>query len=282
MAMALAALVIALGGYLIFGSPQLPGQPLAARQAKPLETQDAQLLLAKIEAHLQKNPEDGKGWDVVAPFYLKVRRYDSAVRAYSNAIRILGESATRLSGLGEALTQANDGLVTAEARESFEKAANMSPDMIHPRFYLALALEQDGKLAEAADAWHKLLLAGPESAPWRALAEHRLAALRKTLADRPGEPGPSAEDVRQAEDMSAEDRAGMIENMVAGLAARLKEDGNDLAGWLRLIRAYGVLGRIDDLSRAIGDAREQFSQNPDALAQIDAAATQAGAPVTKP
>ena len=42
--------------------------------------------------------------------------------------------------------------------------------------------------------------------------------------------------------MDPNDRNAFIQNMVEGLAAKLKDDPNNLDGWLRLARSYGVLG----------------------------------------
>ena len=47
---------IALGLYLVFGSPQLPDQPLAARLSAPTDEQDIGTLVAKVEAHLAAIP----------------------------------------------------------------------------------------------------------------------------------------------------------------------------------------------------------------------------------
>lgn len=59
----------------------------------------------------------------------------------------------------------------------------------------------------------------------------------------------------------------MIEGMVEGLAARLAEEPGDAAGWQRLARAYDVLGRPEDATRAMigradampGDAGAQLA-----------------------
>ncbi|MBT5263638.1 MAG: c-type cytochrome biogenesis protein CcmI [Rhodospirillaceae bacterium] len=68
--------------------------------------------------------------------------------------------------------------------------------------------------------------------------------------------GPTTEDLRAAKDMSAEDRQAMIQSMVARLAGRLEENPDDLDGWLRLARAYRVLGRGSDEVKALGKAAE--------------------------
>jgi cytochrome c-type biogenesis protein CcmH len=274
LAMSLFVAVVATGGYLVLGSPWLPGMPLAARQAKPLDQQDPQMLLARIEAHLQANPEDGRGWDVIAPYYLKIRRFEDAAAAYSNALRLQGESAGRLSGLGEALTQSEGGTVTADARDAFARALVLEPSLVRPRFYLAMALEQQGQLTEAEEAWRAMLADAPEEAPWRPVVLQRLAAISAELG-RPAEEG-AAEQEPAGAMPSVQERQDMINQMVSGLAERLARDGRDLDGWLRLMRSYSVLGRTDDARQAAASARENFAGDADALAAIDQAERELG------
>ncbi len=47
----------------------------------------------------------------------------------------------------------------------------------------------------------------------------------------------------------------MIRGMVARLAERLKQDGSDLDGWIRLVRSYVVLGERDKAIAAVDEAR---------------------------
>jgi cytochrome c-type biogenesis protein CcmH len=68
--------------------------------------------------------------------------------------------------------------------------------------------------------------------------------------------------------MSEKDRGDMIRGMVARLAGKLKEDGNDLAGWQRLLRAYMVLGERDKAQTAAADAKKALASDPDKLRQI--------------
>src|SRR5262249_50657568 len=67
-AFAVVALVVlpfgAAGFYLALGSPLLPDQPLAQRLAAASNTQS---LIARVESHLERNPDDGRGWEVIAP-----------------------------------------------------------------------------------------------------------------------------------------------------------------------------------------------------------------------
>src|SRR5262245_31178846 len=94
-AVALVALVLlpvgAVALYLAVGSPMLPGQPLASRV--PAEEKSIAQMVAQVEAHLAKNPDEGRGWEVVAPIYLRMGRFDDAVKARRLALKLNGPTA---------------------------------------------------------------------------------------------------------------------------------------------------------------------------------------------
>jgi cytochrome c-type biogenesis protein CcmH len=221
-------------------------------------------MIAQVERHLETNPKDAKGWEVLAPIYLRTGRFDDAVRARRNALEYGGDSAQRESDLGEALVAAANGVVTAEAKKAFDKAAAQAPADPKARFYLGLAAQQDGKTDEAADIWQKLLKDAPPGAPWVATVQQALASTGKKAA-----PGPSAGDVAAASNMSEAERGQMVRGMVGRLAERLKQDGSDVEGWLRLVRAYVVLGERDKANAALGDARRALAGDPGKLRRID-------------
>jgi cytochrome c-type biogenesis protein CcmH len=49
-----------------------------------------------------------------------------------------------------------------------------------------------------------------------------------------------------------------------------------LMGWLRLVRAYTVLGRTDEARQALARAKTQFAGNTQAIDQLDALAAELG------
>jgi cytochrome c-type biogenesis protein CcmH len=274
-AFAMAAIIVpalSLALYVAYGSPGMPGQPHAARVAAPVEKATVDSLVAQVEARLQAHPEDGQGWDVIAPVYLRQGRFSEAAQAYQRAIRILGETPRRLAGFGEATVFANNGVVTEQARRTFDKLAKLEPARPEPRFWLALAREQDGDLAGALEGYRKLVVDAPADADWRAPVAERITMLTRRLAEQARQQtgaGPTAEDVVAAEKLAPAERAAMIEQMVEGLAQRLQTDTQDLAGWQRLMRAYAVLGRSDKAADALTMARKAFAGDGASLAALD-------------
>ncbi len=267
MAALVAVLILPLGLYLVLGSPNIPGQPAFARVSTPQNGQSIESLLGKVEAHLANNPDDGAGWEVIAPVYLRLGRFDDAVMARRKSLALNGESGARYADLGEALTAAANGVVTDEAKQAFTSAVARDPSESKARYFLGLADEQDGNREGAAARWRAMLQDAPAGAPW-------VGFVRSALGRVTGEPvppaeGPSDTDVAAANGMNDEQRADMIRGMVARLADRLHANGDDVDGWLRLVRAYVVLGDRDKAKGAADDARHALSARPDDVKRID-------------
>ncbi|MCQ8781095.1 c-type cytochrome biogenesis protein CcmI [Mangrovibrevibacter kandeliae] len=271
-AVAVPALSLAVYGTL--GSPAMPDLPLEARAGSDPSAGGMTALIAQAEERLKQAPDDGRGWDVLAPIYLRLSRYEDAAKAYRNAIRLLGSSAAREAGLGQAATEIAGGEVTQEAKSAFERALALDPTLLQARFFLALDLSQEARYAEALPAWRQVVADSPPNAPWMAMAKAAVAdaaqrtgapALAEAAPDpRPGaiepptSPGPDADQVAAASQLSSGDRQAMIEGMVAQLAERLKSDPKDAEGWKKLIRSYNVLGQPDAANAALRDAQATF------------------------
>jgi cytochrome c-type biogenesis protein CcmI len=80
--------------------------------------------------------------------------------------------------------------------------------------------------------------------------------------------GPSAEDIKAAAEMSAEQRDAMVQNMVDGLSAKLIENSNDEAGWIRLLKARQVLGQTEMAEQEANRMRDVFKDQPEIIERI--------------
>ncbi|MCJ2080641.1 c-type cytochrome biogenesis protein CcmI [Methylobacterium sp. J-090] len=274
--------LVALIAYGIYGSPHMPAQGAAERQAAENGGQELLNAIGQIEARLASNPTDGRGWAVLAPVYMRMGRFDDAAHAYEAAARTLGETPQRLSDWGEALIAGNNGVISPQAKTLFERAVALDGTAAKPRFYLARAAELDGDIPLAIERLDALAATATADAPWLPVVRDNLARLKgeappKSEAARPGAgaaPEPGAAASLQA--LPPEGRNAAIRGMVAGLDQRLSEKGGTADEWLRLVRSLAVLGDRDKAAGALVRARAALASDATALQGLDALAKEFG------
>ncbi|TXN49683.1 c-type cytochrome biogenesis protein CcmI [Methylobacterium sp. WL30] len=262
--------LVALLAYGLYGSPDLPAQTPADRQAVQSGAQDLMKAVGQIEARLAADPNDARGWAVLAPVYMRLGRFEDAARAYAAIVRIKGETAESLSDWGEAMVAAGNGIVPEEAKAALTRALALDPKAPKPRFYLARAAEQNGDTAEAIRQLTALNDTSPADAPWLGLVRENLARLK-------GDPAPqlSGTPSKSAPGLPPEQRAA-IQGMVDGLDERLAAKGGSADEWLRLARSRGVLGEPERAQAVLERARVALKSDPAALASLEAGARDLG------
>jgi cytochrome c-type biogenesis protein CcmH len=258
--------VLAGGLYLHLGSP-IAASILIATEPSETDSNAAPVesMVNQVESYLKESPDDGRGWETLAPIYMRMGRYDDAIRAWQNAIANLGDDVEREESLGESFVAAASGIVTKEARDAFDRARSMDPNNVTARFYAGLAAKQDGRRDEAARLWRDLIAEAPPVAEWADTVRDALAQL-----DVPPAAG--------GEQSLGEDQIAMIKYMVDSLAERLKTDGRDVDGWIRLVQSYNVLGDRAKFEAAVADARKALAADPVKLARFEAGSTTGNRP----
>jgi len=270
--LAIAVPAAAIGLYLTLGAPGVPSLPFAERPApqppapEPGFAQEMADLAARLAKRLVQDPDDRDGWLLLGRTYTQLQRFDKAAEAYRTAIAHGFDGAETQSALGEVLVAGAGGAVGPEARRAF--AASLENDSEDPRarYYAGLALAQDDRLRAAIDLWLDLLRESTADAPWRPMVAQQIREAAARLGIEPPEaaaapapesapqlapPGPSAADVAAARAMSPDQQAAFIRAMVERLAERLETEPGDFQGWLRLARAYGVLGEAAQAETAL-------------------------------
>ena len=250
-AVALFVLGIGIGVYWAVGEPQL-----AVREARGTESGELGALTPLLIERVRKNPDDQQAWLYLARIYITAGDAGQAAGSIGRAV-IAGrkqgrDSADLNTAHGELLMQANSGQVTPAALAAFNTALKLDPKNAPARYYLGMAAAQKGDNTTAANYWQSLLADVPTTSPLRSELVDRLASLGAAPArvmGKDGAPDPTA--------------------MVAGLAARLQKEPNDPAGWLRLIRAYGVLGETDKAKEALATARKTVGTDATVKAALD-------------
>lgn len=269
----IAVLLLSVGAgglYLRIGSPGLASETLVVQGgAQPDRQAGIESLVDKVEEHLKNNPKDGRGWEVLAPVYMQLGRYSDSVNAWRSALQLLGESADRQANLGEALMAQANGAFTADAQAAFARAVALDGTTVSARYYLGVAAEQDGRREDAAKIWRDLIAEAPADARW--VSDVRAALARVEGKAAAPLPGPTPAQMAAAANQPPDQQTAMIRGMVDGLAARLKKDGSDPDGWVRLVRSYKVLGELDKAQSAISDAQRALAGDPDKRQRLDTA-----------
>lgn len=270
------------------GAPNLPDDPLEARLNAAPSKMDLPTMIAKIERNVAKNPNDARGWALLARIYAQLNRPEASATAYRNEIRLLGPNEERLSGLGEVETMVAGGKISPEAAQDFQRAAALDPKAPRPQYYLGMLAEQNGDKPKAIALWTNLLAASPADAAWVPMVrDHLLAAggsvpaqsapAETAVADNPaGDAAAQAKMAAAVEAMPADQQRATINGMVDRLAQRLKSNGADIDGWLRLVRAYRVLDENDKAKVALTDARRKFATDAMATKRLDDLAHELG------
>lgn len=249
----------ALALYFSFGSPGMPDNPLSERLSATVENQDVAILVARVENAVQENPDDARGWAILAPIYVRQGRFFEARGAYQQLLRIEGDNAVLFTDLGEVIVVENQGLVTEEAMQQFRAALDVEPSFPKARYYRALGLVQEGELDQARAILIALRNDGGPDAPWTASVDALLADMPSAVRV----PAPDADAAEAVLSMPETERRAAIEGMVDGLAARLADQPDDLAGWSQLVRSYAALGDRDQAERSLWTALDVFqTDNP--------------------
>ncbi|SHE64489.1 cytochrome c-type biogenesis protein CcmH [Litoreibacter ascidiaceicola] len=259
--------------YTQLGAPTVPSIPFAERAAELTEAQNLDKLTTQLRTKLESEPDGGetRGWELLATTYGNMGRYGDAAYAYSRIVERDGATSATWSQYAEALISAENGTVTKTAEEAIARSIALDPLNPAGTYYNAVAMGQAGQTEQARQSLLDRLALETAPAPWMPFYLREINRLGDllglepaTLPDFPDAPrGPSAADVDAASEMSAEDRQEFVRTMVGNLAERMKDEPDNLQGWLQLARAYGVLGEDDNARAAYESAKALTDKLPE-------------------
>jgi cytochrome c-type biogenesis protein CcmH len=292
------ALIVVVGSAVLYaatGAPQtqsaVRGAAAAPATAVAQSLPDVDTMIQRLRARLDSSPNDAEGWRMLGWSYFETNHFTEAVDAYRRAVSLAPQEASYKSALAEAVTQANGGSVTAEARRDFQAALSRDAHDERARYYVALAKSQNGDIRGAIDDWIAGVRAAAPDSQWAPrMRESAEAAARQIGLNIDGRmpPAPAASAssapplspgvVAQAQQAPPEAQQQMIAGMVDGLEHRLAQNPRDADGWVRLMRSRMVLGQSDRASAALQSALRAFNGDRATQQRLRAAATELNVP----
>jgi cytochrome c-type biogenesis protein CcmH len=266
----LAAVVVALASLAIYagvGSPGQPDQPFARRladwEAHP-ENASPEALAATLQAIADQRPSDPTPLRKLAAVDLGLGDADGAAHALRRALTLQPGDAGLAAALGEIKVLQNGGAVTPDSQVLFQRALKLDPGQSAARYYLAKADITAGDVAGGLAQWRDLLASLPAGDARRSTLAAEISATETA--------GHLAEPQANPSAAPAPEMSGAIRGMVDSLAARLAARPDDPAGWVRLVRAYAVLGEVASRDKALATARTRYANRADELAALSEAA----------
>lgn len=163
--------------YGLTGSPEVKSYFFSELMDKDPKILSKQEKLVRLQVLFFRSPHDGKLADALAVRYLEERYFQEAVNTYLDSLRLNGETAPRLVGYGLALVGYEGGVITQEAQNAFQKAADLAPTDFYPRLLLADAFHQAGKTAQAVQFLQSFLDTMPENFAGRLQIEKMIIQL---------------------------------------------------------------------------------------------------------
>lgn len=267
----------AFGLYVELGQPQMKDQPLAARQLQQREASDGRSdiveMITNLEKRMKAQPDDPNGWALLGRGYQTLGRLSDAIAAYQKLVELTEGDVEALTLLAEVMIENDRGVVSQQVLDLLRKAKAQDPEDPRPYFYIGLERQQKDDIKGAIDEWVALLNHSPSNAQWVGEIKDRIEAVA-TAADisvpeikllaplqqpqaqpqqstpQSGAQGPTQQQMREAGQMNDTERNAMIRSMVERLAALQNEKPDNLEGWVRLERAYRVLGEAAKAAEA--------------------------------
>lgn len=261
---------------------EMEAQAAAARPAPAAPDADFAQLMDQLRAAVAERPDDQRGLELLATNEARLGNLPEARIAQEQLIRLKGDTATAgdHAALAELMIMAAGGLVSAEAEAELAQALTLDATNGTARYYYGLMAAQVGRFDRTFGLWEPLLRDSPPDAPWIAPIRAQIAdvaaraGIEYTLPD--ALPGPDADALTAAGEMSEEDRQAMVEGMVAQLGSRLATEGGTVEEWARLISSLATLNRMDEAQEIYAEALEVFDGSPSQQSFLREAALNAG------
>jgi len=264
LAIGLSTPVLALGIYLQLGTPAAINPVVAAK----VDDQQIIKMIDTLAAKLKANPDNPKGWAMLARSYKVMGRLDEAEQAFLKAGDLVQQEPDLLVDYADLLAVRADSNIEGKPLELVNKALGINPT--HPMGLMmsGVAAYRRSDFKFAITQWEKLLsVLEPGSSDAQQIQANIDDARAKAglpVASAPSETGKLPPvPTGAAAGMTPE----MINQMVERLAARLKDNPDDVAGWARLARAYKVQGRTAEAEQAFAKTGRLLDTDPDVITQ---------------
>jgi cytochrome c-type biogenesis protein CcmH len=190
--------VLAVGGYVQLGSPHLflattGSSVVHAANGSQADNVEMNQAIIGLEARLKEQPDDLKGWQLLARSYVATGDSAKAIEIYNKILTKFGQNPQILTDFADLLAQANEGQFTGLPQILLKKALSLEPNHQKGLFLAGLAAREDSDYQMAITYWERLLTQlPPEAAEIKTNLEQYITSARQQLENPPSETKPAA------------------------------------------------------------------------------------------
>jgi len=148
--------ILALLAYGILGNPKAldPAQTAAAPK---MTAEQLNAMVTKLAERMQANPDDMRGWLMLARSYKAMGRYEDAVAAYAKAEKIIDDDPELLASYAETIAMASGNGLAGKPSELIARALKIDPKHPHSLFLAGAAAMEAGDNRKGIAYWEALL-----------------------------------------------------------------------------------------------------------------------------
>jgi cytochrome c-type biogenesis protein CcmH len=178
-------LVVAIVGYLGTGRPDaLQGPPPTLSAGSPGEgtppsPEQMAAMVERLAERLKQTPDDVQGWQMLSRSYMILERYEEAVQASAQVLRLQPEDPNVLADHADVLALRNGRSLEGEPLRLIERALQVDPRNLKALALAGAAAFDRGDAREAARLWDRVAEIGPPDSPIVQQAREGAAEARK-------------------------------------------------------------------------------------------------------
>lgn len=174
----------ALGGYLLLGEPAALVQPSQQQAAPDVTAQQINNMVAGLAARLKENPNDEKGWVMLARSYKAMGRWQESADAYAKGGSQVQQNPSVLADYAEVLATLSGGHFDDASRKLLQQALKLNPEEPQALLLAGADARERGDVKAAIAYWERLMPMIPPGSEDENVLRDALAGLRQQASEK--------------------------------------------------------------------------------------------------
>lgn len=161
-------LSVAVAGYLVLGTPAAIDAPLASLSPRSggaghaVTPEKLERMLDDLTQRLKTQPDDAKGWAMLARSNAALGRHEQALPAFKRASELQGNDAQLMADYADTVAMLNGRRVSDEAARLVQRALEIEPDHLKALSLAGTFAFDQGDYTKAIGHWQRMIALAPE------------------------------------------------------------------------------------------------------------------------